>query len=33
MSLEGIMANLSMEEIINNLTSVENITSGREGTA
>ncbi len=33
MSIEGIMANLSMEEIISSLTSVENITSGREGTA
>ncbi len=33
MSLEGIMANLSMEEILSNLTIVENITSGREGIA
>jgi hypothetical protein len=33
MSLERIMANLSMEDIINNLSSVENITSGRQGTA
>jgi hypothetical protein len=33
MSIEGIMANLTMEEVISNLTSVENIISGREGKA